>query len=280
MKLCAQPGLRQLGRTSSRSRSCSRRCRSLLWPNHPMPSPPTMSWAASACLTHGPSSSEPSMGAECSPQLPSEDAVTVNHDSRLFLLPPSPLELVRGLSVQGHEEEEVPGFLGGARRASSLRLLCCSSRPSRGAWLGAGDRPGGGGSWGGAELCRAHVASGPTFGRWKKEGIQHQLGAEARSQPGGARSPLLEGGLWGEIPPLRSPDEDCAVLVPACDFRLLMQHRSFWSNPLSPAPCPSESTPMSCVRGLRARLTFAGTCRAALRCQGTAQPALPRCFPG
>lgn len=204
MKLCAQPGLHQLRRTSSHSRSCSHRCRSPLWPNHPVPSPPTTSWAASACLTHGPSSSEPSVGAECSPQPPSEDAATVNHDSRLFLFPPSPLELVPGLSVQGHEEEEVSGFLGGARRrASGLHLLCCSSRPSRGAWLGAGDRPGGGGLQGGAELCRAHVASGPTFGRWKKEGIQRQLGAEARSQPGGARSPLLEGGTVGRDPTLK-----------------------------------------------------------------------------
>lgn len=60
---------------------------------------------------------------------------------RHFLFPPSPLVLVWRLSLKGHEEEKVPGFLRGTSwRVSSLCLLCCSSCrapvPSMGHGLG------------------------------------------------------------------------------------------------------------------------------------------------
>lgn len=83
-------------------------------------------------------------------------------------------------------------------------------------------------SEGGAELCRVHIAYGPTFRRQKKdfpeEGIQCPLRAER------CHVPVLEGGeipyevTYGEtsLPTLSSPDEDCAVLVPTWDFRLLI----------------------------------------------------------
>lgn len=111
-----------------------------------------------------------------------------------------PLVLVWALlSLKGHEEEKVPGFLRGARwRASSLRLCFATAA------VELLSHPWGMGcSEGTAELCRVHIASGSTFRRQKKnvseEGIQCQLGAEVQSELGGASllAPLLEGGAVG-----------------------------------------------------------------------------------
>jgi len=109
-------------------------------------------------------------------------------------------------------------------------------------------------SEGGAELCRVHIASGPTFRRQKKDFPERESSVSLElkcNQSWEVPGPLSGRRDYGErsCPALRSPDENCVVLVLTCDLRLLIQHTSFWSDRRCPVPCPSESCPICCTEG-------------------------------